>query len=79
MLETCLENKVIHEFLTYYDQSCWHILIPSLLEIAILNLKSSFNTFLFSKEDINNIIKDLKINIKKNIYYSEKQNKKKRK
>ena len=77
MLETCLENKIIYEFLTYYDQSCWHKLIPSLLEIAILNLKSSFNTFLFSEEDINNIIKDLIICNKKNLYYSEKPKQKK--
>ena len=73
MLETCLENKVIHEFLTYYDKSCWHKLIPSLLEIAILNLKSSFGTYLFSEEDLHNIIKDLKISTKKpQIYTNEK-------
>ena len=61
MLESCLENKIIYEFLTLYDHSFWKKLIPSLLEIAILNLKSSFNTLLFSEKDINNIIRDLKI------------------
>ena len=60
MLESCLENKIIYEFLTLYEHSFWKKLIPSLLEIAILNLKSSFNTLLFSEKDINNIIKDLK-------------------
>ena len=61
MLETCLENKVIYDFLSYYEKTCWQKLIPSLLEIAILNLKSSFKTLFFSEEDIHNIIKDLKI------------------
>ena len=67
MLKTCLENKVIFDFLTHYDENCWHKLIPSLLEIAILNLKYSFNKLLYSEEDIHNIIKDLKINLKKNL------------
>ena len=60
MLETILENKIIYEFLTLYEHSFWKKLIPSLLEIAILNLKSSFNTLIFSEKDIDNIIKDLK-------------------
>ena len=64
MLESCLENKIIYEFLTLYEHSFWKKLIPSLLEIAILNLKSSFNTLLFSEKDINNIIRDLKIKLK---------------
>ena len=63
MLETCLENKIIYDFLILYDQSRWHKLIPSLIEIAILNLKSSFNTLIFSEEDIYNIIKDLKLKL----------------
>ena len=67
MLQTCLENKVIFEFLNYYDKNCWKRLIPSLLEIAILNLKYSFNKLLFSEEDFHNIIKDLKLKLKKGI------------
>ena len=70
MLETCLENRIIYDFLTLYDQSIWHKLIPSLLEIAILNLHSSFNTFYFSEEDFENIIKDLKINQNLSLIYS---------
>ncbi len=62
MLETCLRNKVIRDFLNLYKQSRWKKLIPSLIEIAILNLNSSFNTLFFSEEDIHNIIEDLKIN-----------------
>ena len=61
MLEEILENKIIYEFLTLYDHSFWKKLIPSLLEIAILNLKSSFNTLIFSEQDIDSIIHDLKV------------------
>ena len=61
MLEEILENKIIYEFLTLYEHSFWKKLIPSLLEIAILNLKSSFNTLIFSEQDIDNIIQDLKL------------------
>ena len=68
MLQICLENKVIFDFLTFYDKNCWQRLIPSLLEIAILNLKYSFNRLFFSQEDIHNIIKDLKLNLRKKIY-----------
>ena len=62
MLETCLNNKIIRDFLNNYKQSRWKKLIPSLIEIAILNLNSSFHTDIFSEEDIKNIIDDLKIN-----------------
>ena len=62
MLETCLNNKIIRDFLNNYKQSQWKKLIPSLIEIAILNLNSSFHTDIFSEEDIKNIIDDLKIN-----------------
>ena len=60
MLETCLGNKVIRDFLKHYKQSRWQKLIPSLIEIAILNLNSSFNTLFFSEEDIDNILSELK-------------------
>jgi hypothetical protein len=53
--------------LNLYDQSRWGKLIPSLLEIAILNLNSSFHRLIFSEEDIHNIIKDLKLKLKKPI------------
>ena len=66
MLETCLGNKVIRDFLQHYKQSRWQKLIPSLIEIAILNLNSSFHTLFFSEEDIHNIIKELKGNQHKN-------------
>ena len=60
MLEACLGSKVIRDFLKHYKQSRWRKLIPSLIEIAILNLNSSFHTLFFSEEDIHNIIQELK-------------------
>ena len=60
MLETCLNNKTIRDFLNNYETSRWKQLVPSLIEIAILNLNSSFNTVIFSEEDIKNIIAELK-------------------
>ena len=62
MLETCLNNKTIRQFLLNYEQRRWKKLIPSLIEIAILNLNSSFHTIIFSEEDMDNILNDLKIN-----------------
>ena len=49
MLEACLNNKIIRDFLNNYQQSRWQKLIPSLIEIAILNLNSSFHTVIFSE------------------------------
>ena len=63
MLKTCLDNKEISDFLNLYDQSRWGKLIPSLLEIAILNLKFSFHKLIFSEKDIHNIIIDLKFRL----------------
>ena len=60
MLETCLNNKIIGDFLNNYQQSRWQKLIPSLRELAILNLNSSCHTVIFSGEDIINIIDELK-------------------
>ena len=76
MLETCLGNKVIRDFLKHYKQSRWQKLIPSLIEIAILNLNSSFNTLFFSEEDIHNIIEELKGNQNKKKYEEEQKQKK---
>ena len=62
MLEACLRNRIINDFLKNYKKSRWQKLIPSLIEIAILNLNSSFHTLIFSEEDIHNIIEELKTN-----------------
>ena len=76
MLETCLSNKIIRDFLNHYKQSRWQKLIPSLIEIAILNLHSSFHSLFFSEEDINNIIQELKRKQNKNIIRYEQKKKK---
>ena len=63
MLENCLKHKIIRDFLKNYSEEKWPIIIPSLIEIAILNLKSSFKTLFFSEEDFKNILSDLKENL----------------
>ena len=77
MLQTCLDNKVISDFLNLYDQSRWGKLVPSLIEIAILNLNSSFHTSIFSEEDIHNIIRELKLKFKKPLMHYKKSHQKK--
>ena len=62
MLATCMKYKTIKNFLLNYNESRWSKLIPSLLEIAILNLHISFKTNFFSDKDLENIINDLKSN-----------------
>ena len=66
MLEKCLNRRIIRDFLNHYEEKRWSKLIPSLLEIAILNLNSSFHSVFFTEEDINNILSELKSNINSN-------------
>ena len=63
MLKTCLKHKIIRDFLKEYNEDKWPFIIPTLLEIAILNLKSSFKSNYFSDDDFENILYDLKDNI----------------
>lgn len=60
MLEQLLKRRTIRNFLSLYSSDKWKDVIPDICEIAILNLKSSFNTLQFSKEEYYNIIRDLK-------------------
>ena len=60
MLDVCLKNQIIYDFLNNYNQKKWNNIIPSLLEIAILNLYSSFKRYIFSEEDFSLIIDNLK-------------------
>ena len=71
MLATCMKYKTIKNFLLNYNESRWSKLIPSLLEIAILNLHISFKTNFFSEKDLENIITDLKLNFKKKLSNNE--------
>ena len=61
MIEICLNNKIIFSFLENYKQKKWTSIIPSLLEIAILNLYTSFNRYIFSEEDLSLIIENLRL------------------
>ena len=61
MLEICLKNKIIYDFLQKYKQKKWCNIIPSLLEIAILNLYISFKRYIFSENDLSLIIENLKL------------------
>ena len=66
-----MKYKTIKNFLLNYNESSWSRLIPSLLEIAILNLHISFKTYFFSEKDLENIINDLKSNFKKKLRNNE--------
>ena len=56
-----MKNKTIRDFLNNYDQNKWSLVIPSLLEIAILNLYTSFKRYIFSDEDLLLILENLKL------------------
>jgi len=61
MIEICLKHKIIYDFLKNYKQKKWSTIIPSLIEISILNLYNSFKKSLFSEEELLLIIENLKI------------------
>lgn len=48
-----------------YKQKKWSTIIPSLIEISILNLYNSFKKLLFSEEELFLIIENLKIKNRK--------------
>jgi DNA-binding transcriptional regulator YiaG len=77
MIDICLKNKIIYGFLKNYKHKKWNNIIPSLLEIAILNLYSSFNRYIFSEEDFSLIILNLKsknnIPLEKEQYFKNKK------
>lgn len=60
MLDIFLKNKIIFNFLKNYNQKKWTTIIPSLLEISILNLYESFKKYLFSEEELILLIENLK-------------------
>lgn len=69
LLESCLRRKTIYQFLKSYKQKKWNNIIPSLLEIAILNLNNQFKQNYYSEEDLAFIIKKLHSNNKINESY----------
>ena len=61
MLENCLRHKIIRDFLKHYTENRWKDLIPSLIEIGILNLQQSFNKIFFTNEELRKILRHLQI------------------
>ena len=74
------KRRPARDFLRLYPSDKWKELIPDIFEIGVLNLKNSFGTLKFSKEQIKDILLDLRnykpneenININNN--YIEEQN-----
>ena len=73
MIEACLKSKTITKFLKNYKEKKWISIIPSLLEIAILNLYNTFKKTYYSENDLSSIIKKLsnpkKLNKLRNDYH----------
>ena len=61
MIENCLRHKIIRDFLKHYTENRWKDLIPSLIQIGILNLQKSFNKIFFTSEEIKNVLRHLQI------------------
>ena len=61
MIENCLRHKIIRDFLRNYTENRWKDLIPSLIQIGILNLQKSFNKIFFTNEEIKNVLRHLQI------------------
>ena len=61
MIENCLRHKIIRDFLKHYTENRWKDLIPSLIEIGILNLIKSFNKFFFTNEELKKVLCHLQI------------------
>ena len=59
MIDIILRRKPIRDFLNNYSNECWKEIIPTVMEMGVLNLKNSFGTYQFSKEDFNSILHDL--------------------
>ena len=61
MIENCLRHKIIRDFLKHYTENRWKDLIPSLIEIGILNLQKSFNKIIFTNEELKKVLRHLQI------------------
>ena len=61
MIENCLRHKIIRDFLRHYTENRWKELIPSLIQIGILNLQKSFNKIFFTSEEIKKVLRHLQI------------------
>ena len=60
MIEVLYRRKHCRDFLRMYSEQLYKDLIPDIFEIGVLTLLNSFNKYIFTKEEINDIILDLK-------------------
>ena len=78
-LNKIFERRPAREFLSIYPTKVWNEVIPNVFEIGILNLKNSFNTLKFSRNDFENILYELRnYKPKKKQYYKKKEKEKKK-
>ena len=61
MLENCLRHKLIRDFLKNYTEKRWKDIIPSLIQIGILNLQKSFNRIVFTIDELKMVLHHLQI------------------
>ena len=61
MLENCLRHKLIRDFLKNYTEKRWKDIIPSLIQIGILNLQKSFNRIVFTIDELKMVLYHLQI------------------
>ena len=54
------QRRPAREFLSNYPTKLWNKIIPDVFEIGILNLKNSFNTLKFSRQEFENILFELR-------------------
>ena len=60
MIELFLKRRIIRQFLNSYSEDQWKELIPEIFEIGVLSLQRSFNKILFTKEELKDILEDLR-------------------
>ena len=52
MIDSCLNHKIIRDFLKNHQENKWKDLIPILIKIGILYLKKEFNKIVFTFEEL---------------------------
>lgn len=60
MIDALFKRRPARDFLRKYPTTQWKEIIPDVFEIGVLNLRNSFNTYEFSKTDLQNILLELR-------------------
>ena len=60
MLDLIFRKKNCREFLKVYSEDLYRDIIPNVFEIGVLTLQNNYNKILFSKEELEEIILDIK-------------------